>query len=253
MNCGVPFYERVHIRGLMNYLKFLSNPSNPVVFWCIFETAAGIGPQTARKMFQSFSGHSCNLRELALLKIPRKSAKDFNAIVSCLQSGFAALENGADIESLLKIYYNGYFRNYLMRAYDHASFLKREKDVATLFQMVGAYKDLTDYLSQITLDPGEKEESAGKVLISTIHKAKGLEWDKVFLPFMNDGVLPHVRAVQDEEYEEDRRLLYVAITRARKELDIIHVRNVQDKEHFDPNISPFLENVPGRDFLRQTA
>ena len=107
---------------------------------------------------------------------------------------------------------------------------KRQKDLDQLKSIITGYEDVQSFVDDTTLDPPETStglhvEDQDKMILSTIHSSKGLEWDAVFILGLADGRFPHSKAQYGEQWEEERRLLYVAATRARKYLYLTYPRD----------------------------
>ncbi len=236
ITCGISFYERLHVRAVLDFLKFLDNPTNEIAFWNLFETIDGIGPKTAQKMFQAFGKEGCDFEELYKLKVPAKANNGMNAMLSAIKTGRAQ----PAISDQIDVFMCKYYRDAIMRIFPE-DFKKRLEDLKILRRTVEHFDSLEDFLENIALSSAEESGLGDKVLITTVHKAKGLEWDKVFLPYMNDGIFPHYKC---EEVEEERRLLYVAITRARKELSMIEVSFSSRLPDSCMGPSPFLKDIP---------
>lgn len=124
----------------------------------------------------------------------------------------------------------------------------RAKDLEQLKEIVATYGSLEDFIHDTALDPPEVGPSAegGKLILSTVHSAKGLEWEHVFIIYLAEGKFPSGMAQTDEEIEEERRLLYVAATRAKKHLYLVYPREISQAGRLgEPAmISRFLEEIP---------
>jgi DNA helicase-2/ATP-dependent DNA helicase PcrA len=135
------------------------------------------------------------------------------------------------------------------------------QDIAVLVDLSGKYKDLDKFLSDFALDPPSKRvadqtrplidegEEEGKVTISTVHSAKGLEWFAVFIPHALEGLFPSNRATNLEEMEEERRLFYVACSRAKEELCITFPRNIYSYDAVFHLPSRFLVEIDKKKYI----
>ena len=129
---------------------------------------------------------------------------------------------------------------------------KRQKDLEQLKGIMASYEDLRSFIDETTLDPpdtGTENDYVGeRLILSTIHSAKGLEWDVVFVIGLADGRFPHSAAIAGDQWEEERRLFYVASTRAKKKLYLCYPKEMMssDRRFKRVGMSPFLKELkPG--------
>ncbi len=141
-----------------------------------------------------------------------------------------------------------------------ADYLTRMQDVDVLVDLAKKYKSIDRFLSDFALDPPSKRvadqstplidegEENGKLTVSTVHSAKGLEWYAVFIPHSLEGMFPSNRATTVEEMEEERRLFYVACSRAKEELYITFPRNIYSFDAFFHLPSRFLIEIDAKNY-----
>jgi DNA helicase II / ATP-dependent DNA helicase PcrA len=189
----------------------------------VAQTLPGIGPATAAKIVD-LAGMGDGFVALADFPAPAKSREDFAPFVELLQNlARAEAPWPSDLAAVV-----AWLRPHLERRYEDAS--TRIADLEALERMGGGYPSRERFLAELTLDPADAaSDEAGPphrdedyLVLSTIHSAKGQEWRSVFVLNVVDGCIPSEMATDStEEIEEERRLLYVAMTRARDELSLI--------------------------------
>ncbi len=228
---GLKFTEAAHIKDLLAFLRMAENPLDLVSSTRVLLLLPGIGQKRAEeithKLFEA-GGDFASLKTLT----PPKAASDYWAeFVSLLQ--YLARANrkreadGGDTTSLpLEIEAVRKFYNPLMEL-KYENPVARANDLQQLVQIAARFKDRADFLTSIALDPpSSTQDLAGDpvldndfLTLSTIHSAKGLEWDNVFVIHATDGNIPSDMATKDEsQIEEERRLMYVALSRAKEHL-----------------------------------
>ena len=162
-----------------------------------------------------------------------------------LTSVVESKSTGEQLAAVLRFY-----RPLLKTKYDDAQ--RRGRDLEHLLAIAKRYKTAAKLLDDVALDPSEATQGSairrgGFVTLSTVHSAKGLEWDRLFVIWLTDGWFPSNR-FQDEfdDLDEERRLLYVATTRAKRELNFVYPVNVYRGAQGDwfPSVSRFLEPIP---------
>ena len=148
------------------------------------------------------------------------------------------------LEAVLRFY-----RPILKARYDDHP--RRGRDLEHLQEIAKRYKSSAELLADVALDPSDATQREGRgggyVTLSTVHSAKGLEWDALFVIWMTDGWFPSARSNDElEDLEEERRLLYVAATRARRHLYFVSPLNAYRASDGDafPSVSRFLDSVP---------
>lgn len=230
---GFKFIETAHVKDLISYLRVIHNPRDLVSWNRILLLLPGVGPRTAQKVVEAISSGSLTIAPGADIDARKISA---NQGVGDL---FRLLEEIAPermtvpdkVDRLVE-----YYRPIMKSRYD--DFSKRLKDVEMFGEIAGRYRSLASFLSDMALEPPSESvvglEEGGedeKLVLSTIHSAKGLEWNTVFVIWALDGRFPSYHAAGSlDAMEEERRLMYVATTRAKDHLIISYPTNVYDRE-----------------------
>ncbi len=256
---GMRFYERMEVKDILAYLKVLDNPADDVSLKRILNTPTrGIGGATFDKVADLAARRGVTfgeaLREAAagdlLGKGPRGRVADFVS----LMDGFAALAGKVSLPELAKrVMEDTGYRLRLkeertQEAEDRLNNLRELLAALDDFERVSEDKGLSAYLEQVALisDVERGERHHNSVTLMTLHSAKGLEFPLVFMTGMEERLFPHARALEDaEQMEEERRLCYVGMTRARERLYLTNARrrHVFGQEQFNPP-SRFLGDIP---------
>ena len=227
---GIRFFEQAHIKDVLAYLRIASNPADEAAWMRVLTLCPGIGPGYAEKIYRVFRSSGRDLmpfiRSHDISGIaPQKARvgyKFFLKIMHSLTDPSLGDVPGNMIETVLK---EGY-EMHLLANFDNAK--DRIDDIHEVVNFSHSYTALRDFLNDITLResirlPPSGTPEGGSLILSTIHQAKGLEWDTVMVIGLSEGQFPHPKAMgEDAEMEEERRLFYVAATRARKHLYLIH-------------------------------
>jgi DNA helicase-2/ATP-dependent DNA helicase PcrA len=223
---GIRFFEEAHIKDVLAYLKIFHNPHDEIAWLRILKQLNKIGPRTAEKIFQQINQQAQPLEEILSSQIMTRIPKGAEISFKRFQSLLRALADQINTPSeMIKKISASWYREYLKEQY--ANYQEREEDLVQLGSYATQFKDLEELLSTLALVSGMEAETvvggeAGEkeaCVLSTIHQAKGLEWKVVFVVWLADGRFPsYLSFGKEEEMEEERRLFYVAVTRAKDEL-----------------------------------
>jgi DNA helicase II / ATP-dependent DNA helicase PcrA len=236
---GLKFLEAAHIKDLLAVLRFAQNPSGRLAGFRVAQLIPGIGPATAARLLDAVAESAEPLAAVEAFEAPARAQGDWEPFVAL----FRALRRGSADPGLrwpgeVELVRNWYLPH-LERLYDDAPV--RAADLEQLVQLAGGYGSRESFLTELTLDPPEAtSDRAGPplldedyLILSTIHSAKGQEWKAVHVLNVVDGCIPSDMATGSaEDIEEERRLLYVAMTRAKEQLHLV---------------------VPNRFFIKQQA
>jgi DNA helicase-2/ATP-dependent DNA helicase PcrA len=233
---GVEFYNRKEIRDVLAYLKILVNPSDETALLRIINTPArGIGKTTIEK-FQAYAqSHNITLYESL------KKAEDIESLSKATKAKIAVFVNMLEqfkkdlvgkVAPIVKRVFteSGLKKSFEAAGADSENALENVNELisaASFYDQQVEQSSLLDYLQQIALfsDVDAYDTAAERVALMTLHAAKGLEFENVFIVGLEDGLLPHERSTNnDEELEEERRLFFVGITRAKQGLYISYSR-----------------------------
>ncbi len=250
---GLKLTESAHMKDMIAFLRVLVNPQDTLSWNRILLQLETVGPATAQKISATIAGASDALEALKNYS-PGKSWKES---YSRLVQLFLDLHQGELSPAALYEITLQYYQPIFERLY-RDDFPKRQKDLDQLRSIMGGYGDLQSFIDDTTLDPPEEgeKESRGmdRLVLSTIHSSKGLEFEAVFVIGVAEGRFPHASATFGEQWEEERRLLYVAATRAKKYLYLTYPRQLmtQDRQFRRVGMSPFLSELSGGLFERLT-
>ncbi len=220
---GLKFIEAAHVKDMLAVLRWAENPADRVTGFRVLQLLEGIGPATAGKVLDRMGGRS-PLDALATFQPPAKAADPWRDLVVLLGRLHGATAGWPAEFDLVRRWY----QPHLEQRYPDA--VVRAGDLDQLQRIAGGYGSRAHFLTDLTLDPpSATSDEAGPprldedyLILSTIHSAKGQEWKCVFVLNVVDGCIPSDMATGSaEEIEEERRLLYVAMTRAKDQLVLL--------------------------------
>ncbi len=217
---GLKFFEQAHVKDMTSFLKIFNNSKDELAWkrvLCLFE---GIGQVTAGKIWEQLSASTNPLESL-------KSNSFHNAHNAKMPKGLSQLRSIAKRirinfpSEILNIFFTDFYNDYLKEKYPN--FRDRMLDARQFINLADQYQNINGFLDDIILDAdigrGDKNDGEEeKLMLSTIHQAKGLEWKAVFVISVAEDRFPLSRVYADGTLEEERRLFYVACSRCKKEL-----------------------------------
>lgn len=226
---GIRFFEQAHIKDVTSYMRVIFNPQDELAWRRLLIMYPKVGKATIDKLWKHLSEQENPLMAVMddeFLKLTPKQARP--GIEDCRRTIQALLDLPPEKripEKIIEVLLNetGY-RTYLQDNYSDAS--SREDDLIQLGKFSAKFSRMEDFLNELALltnmsgeEEREEHQTNDKVILSTIHQAKGLEWSYVFLIWCADGMIPLQRALKEQGgEEEERRLFYVAVTRAKDQL-----------------------------------
>lgn len=224
---GLKFLEAGHVKDLLSILKWAENPKNQIAAFRVLKLLPGMGPSFAARSFEFLAGNSHAFSSLDEFMPPSATRTDWPLFCKLMTSLSSAEPADKSWQSQLGEA-RRWYQPHLERLYDGLE--TREADLEQLEQISGRYPTRERFLTELTLDPpsaagdlaGDPHLDEDYLILSTVHSAKGQEWDSVFVLNFSDGNFPSEFATgKPEMIEEERRLLYVAMTRARQSLQLI--------------------------------
>ncbi|RWI19026.1 ATP-dependent helicase [Mesorhizobium sp.] len=221
---GLKFLDAAHVKDVLAVLRFAENPRDRVAGFRVLQLLPGIGPSAASQIVDTMATSLDEAMGLARYRPPQRAADDWPGFVAL----FSQLRTGSgkwpvDLEQV-RLWYEPH----LDRIHEDAT--TRRADILQLEQIASGYASRERFLTELTLDPpdatsdeaGPPHRDEDYLILSTIHSAKGQEWKNVFVLNTVDGCIPIDLAVgSKEDIDEERRLLYVAMTRAKDGLHLV--------------------------------
>jgi DNA helicase-2/ATP-dependent DNA helicase PcrA len=229
---GFKFVESAHIKDVLAHLRVISGPYDRISWYRILLIIEKIGPTTAQKIYESVVSKASGLNGLQAVESKTGAAglKRLQELFETIDTYLMPLEKMG--EAIIE-----YYLPILKERYDDHP--KRAKDLEQLLAIMERYRNLEKFLTDMALEPPNTAmgdtftadtPAEDRLVLSTIHSAKGLEWHTVFIIWTLDGRFPSSHALQKEEdLEEELRLMYVAATRARENLYFTYPNQVYDR------------------------
>lgn len=254
---GFKFTESAHIKDVLAHLKIICTPKDRLSWYRILMLVERIGQKTAQRIYEAVTEQ--NSGAVGLLDLPLKLKN--NTGLDRLKALIANLSaEPASIQQLGELVVEYYLPRLKQRYDDHP---RRLRDLQQLLTIMDRYDDLEQFLADMALEPPNTSidgrlaglpEQERRLTLSTIHSAKGLEWHTIFVIWALDGRFPSHHCIDNPEaLEEERRLLYVATTRAKENLHILYPSQVYDRMTQTVLYRPsrFLEEIPDHLLDRQ--
>jgi DNA helicase-2/ATP-dependent DNA helicase PcrA len=244
---GLKFNERKHIKDMIAYLRVMINPNDAAAWHRILKLLRGIGQVTAGNIIRGLEAQN---NTYSFRKFSNK--KFFDELDALARMLNQASQSGISLTSRLGLIKDYYAPILETIEYDYSV---RMLDINVFIDLAAKYDDIEKFLSDFALDPPSKsfqdkgtpltdEDEDKPLTISTVHSAKGLEWYAVFIPFALDGLFPSIRALKNfEELEEERRLFYVACSRAKEQLYVTMPSQVASYNAFFSYPSRFISEL----------
>lgn len=223
---GIRFIERRHIKDVLAFVKILYNPNDTIAWHRILTLFKGVGAVTATRLTQAINADNNSFEPLLAPSFAKKSPQ-----LKALHATLTKASQAESVETVIELILEFYIP--LLKTIEE-NWRERSEDFRVLKNLAAEHDSLDNFLENLALDPPNdsvatagvpekgaegSENNSNKVTISTIHSAKGLEWPVVFVNSLVDGITPHYRSLSDfEELEEERKLFYVACSRAKSRL-----------------------------------
>ena len=247
---GLRFFEQRHIKDVLAHLRFVDNPRDEVSFARMLKLRTGFGPRITARLW-SACGPGDRLQSLlrsdpSALGLGRPATRELGPTIKLLEElGMPRLlgNPGEAIRHVVDHFYQDWARDNL----ENAS--SRIEDLQQLALYADAQPDVPTFLAEVTMlnDLSGEDQTGGPedecLILSTTHQSKGLEWKAVFVLWVSEGRFPGPRS---DDIEEERRLFYVAMTRAKDFLALVHPQMARDRYQVDVIIDPsrFLLELP---------
>ncbi|RJX24880.1 MAG: ATP-dependent helicase [Desulfurivibrio sp.] len=244
---GLKLTETAHVKDVISYLRLIVNLRDNLSWHRVLLHLPKVGPKTAQKIVAEVREAGDPLAALRGYPTAPAWKNEFNELVRMFHELGAMHTPLAQFERIMEYYQPVFERLY------HDDYPSRARDLEQFKVIIGDYRTLQDFLDDASLDPPEltadpfAAADSRTLVLSTIHSAKGLEWDTVFIIDLAEGKFPSAHAMPfPDQYEEERRLLYVAATRAKTRLFLSYPRETvaPDRTRHYCTISPFLAQLP---------
>lgn len=229
---GFKFAESAHIKDVLAHMRVIANPQDRVSWYRILMLLDKVGPRTAQNLFDAVQSEKAGSAGLCSLALPPKTPPGVSRLQKLYQTVDTHDLSVADLGQTVVDYYEPL----LKAAYDDHP--KRTRDLEHLVDIMHRYHRLEQFLTDMALEPpnasvdngmSDDSEAESRLVLSTIHSAKGLEWHSVFIIWALDGRFPSMQSIyKTHELEEELRLMYVAATRAEENLVFTYPNNVYE-------------------------
>lgn len=234
---GIKFSESAHAKDVMAFLKLMVNPFESISWTRLLKLLDNVGDVTAEKITNEILNHESPIDAFMAMNVKSSNEMQIKEIMDYCRDKSPAQQ--------IEKFYEGFYKNYL--EFEYPDFRDREEDIERLTEMAKFYDSTQDFLNDLLIseDVNREVENESRVTLTTVHQAKGLEWKVVFVIGVNPGDFPHFFALKDGTLDEEERLFYVAITRAKDYLYILHsVLSRSDYRGFNEVDRDFIEDIP---------
>lgn len=235
---GLRFTEAAHVKDVLAFLKLVQNPKEKVSWIRVARLFPGIGTKTA----SAFADHASSIGSTEIEDF-FESFPNKRPSLSKLKEVLMSLVQQDGVAKKIEFLYESFYQEYLESNYH--DYVERKLDIQRLIEIAERYRSLERFLSDLAINEDVTQETDRKrVTLTTVHQAKGLEWDVVFVLSANPGDFPSYYAIVDGKLDEEERIFYVAITRAKELLYILRQESARPSYFYWMKMSDFVERIP---------
>jgi len=257
---GIGVFEQAHVKDVLCLLRLAENPDDRLAFDRVLDMLRGAGPSTIGKLWLKIGEHldtsSAAGRNKLYKELTPKLREQWEPLHHLLQA-YHEEQPRMTAEDFMSRFLNVFYRDYLHRTYERPE--EREEDLVELATMISLSPDIRTFLSEVALLTNvdhvyerrqAQHDPSDKLTMSTVHQAKGLEWPIVIIPWAVEGMFPSSRSLAEDDgggsEAEERRLFYVAVTRAKDDLIVLspRLREMRDGGIFQCSPSRFIKEIP---------
>jgi DNA helicase-2/ATP-dependent DNA helicase PcrA len=254
LTSGVGFYEQQHIKDVLSYLRLIVDPTDELSFKRFITLFPGIGEAGAQKIWtkvgRAFSPTEPFSRMALSENLPAKAKAVWTPLEGAMSRAGQRLVNGEHSMIVLD-FIQSFYSEYISREWEGSEADDRLAGVKELANDIASdKKNLSEYLADIALmtnlDLKKNNATSDSITLSTIHQAKGMEWPVVIVPWLSEGMFPNPKAIEENRTDEERRLFYVVVTRAKDSLCLISpsMRANPEGGEFPVDKSIFIKEIP---------
>jgi DNA helicase-2/ATP-dependent DNA helicase PcrA len=261
---GTRFFEQRHVKDVLAFLKIVVNPKDELSWKRALKIFPRVGERSASTVWESIRGAPDPLVAFRSTESSRNPARGGDAALKPFRNLVGRLDSPSLRSSpseAIRFVVESVYRDYARAKFPNGE--ARLDDLEQLAQFAQSYESLPGFLEEVTLfnelsgeDVSAGEPSDDRVVLSSVHQAKGLEWNRVAVMWLSEGRFPSYRAaVTEEGLEEERRLFYVAVTRAKNEVALTYPMLARDRYGVDVILEPsrFVAELPEDVFERWTV
>jgi DNA helicase II / ATP-dependent DNA helicase PcrA len=251
---GVRFFEQAHIKDVCCVLRLLVNQSDELAFGRLTEMLPKVGPKTALKIFRKFGGRlNLTLREThekLIPQLPAAARDDWETKFMPLFLAYREENLSNDPGEVIFRFSKAFYSDYMIENFDNHKY--RAEDIDGLIDFTVKFDSTEAFLSEVALmtnldtETAAQQQEVDSLRLSTVHQAKGLEWKAIFVLFACEDMFPSKKTVEETGDAEERRLFYVAVTRAEDQLYLCvpQTRRQHDGGLIFLNASRFITEIP---------
>ena len=251
---GVGVFEQIHVKDVLAYLRLIVNPMDELSFLRLGELFPGVGEKSAKtyweKLGRNFDGNSKECRDALYGLLGAKAKPIWPPLAKAFE---VAKEHMAEDEigELIEDFCDLFYEDYLRKEWEDQEAEDRLDDLKELASQIagnpgGLEAFLADVALMTNLDVRRNDPELDRVTLSTVHQAKGMEWPVVIVPWLSEGMFPSAKASEEGRMDEERRLFYVVVTRAKDQLYLFtpQTRKMSDGGMFPVEPSVFVREIP---------
>ena len=251
---GVGVFEQIHVKDVLAYLRLLINPMDELSFLRLVQLFPGVGEKSAKvyweKLGRSFDGNSKECREALYGLLGAKAKPIWPPLAKAFECAKEHIEEDA-VGEVIEDFCDFFYEDHLRKEWEEQDAEDRLDDLKELAaQIAGNEGGLEAFLADVALmtnlDVRRNDPELDRVTLSTVHQAKGMEWPVVIVPWLSEGMFPSAKASEEGRMDEERRLFYVVVTRAKDQLYLFtpQTRKMTDGGMFPVDPSVFVKEIP---------